>query len=179
MLLPTCQWYFPCRCGKRGIQIMQIFLCQMNGKASEIIFHMGYITGFGYGNDTGLTHRPRQCDLCRRYIESAGESVSRACRNSCRASVQRPKSNRDLPRSIKAADSGVPACTPGAHNAHTAKASNKFRFFRIRHLNSYKGQIYENLPFFHIGKRNICRGRIPRKPPLLHLSKIIPTLRRH
>ena len=57
MLLPTCQWYFPCRCGKRGIQIMQIFLCQMNGKASEIIFHMGYITGFGYGNDTGLTHR--------------------------------------------------------------------------------------------------------------------------
>ena len=73
MLLPTCQWYFPCRCGKRGIQIMQIFLCQMNGKASEIIFHMGYITGFGYGNDTGLTHRPRQCDLCRRYIVSPGD----------------------------------------------------------------------------------------------------------
>ena len=71
------------------------------------------------------------------------------------------------------------ACAPEAHNAHTAKASNKFRFFRIRHLNSYKGQIYENLPFFHIGKRNICRGRILRKPPLLHLSKIIPTLRRH
>ena len=93
--------------------------------------------------------------------------------------VQRPKSNSDLPRSIKAADSGVPACAPGAHNAHTAKASNKFRFFRIRHLDSYKGQIYENLPFSHIGKRNICRCRILRKPPLLHLSKIIPTLRRH
>lgn len=47
MLLPTCQWYFPCRCGKRGIQIMQIFLCQMNGKASGIIFHMGYIGSYG------------------------------------------------------------------------------------------------------------------------------------
>lgn len=54
--LPAGQWNFSCRSRIRNIQLLQIFICQANGKTMKVFLYMGDAPGFRDGYNTRTTY---------------------------------------------------------------------------------------------------------------------------